>query len=150
MAASVLCRRTAVLCRTFRGIAPVPAGCQSGTVQQTAAYNPKPLRLNLRDPHIPDKLSERTPEWQKTARYDGKLFGRYGSVSGVEPTALWPSHEQLDGHHRGGEAVAASAGGDAEEHRAEGEGGDREATGQVSQVHAAIIGQASLPAPSNV
>ncbi|XP_053300126.1 growth arrest and DNA damage-inducible proteins-interacting protein 1 [Pleuronectes platessa] len=97
MAASVLCRRTAVLCRTFRGIAPVPAGCQSGTVQQTAAYNPKPLRLNLRDPHIPDKLSERTPEWQKTARYDGKLFGRYGSVSGVDPAALWPSHEQLDG-----------------------------------------------------
>ncbi|XP_034450384.1 growth arrest and DNA damage-inducible proteins-interacting protein 1 [Hippoglossus hippoglossus] len=97
MAASVLCRRTAVLCRTFRGVSPQAAGCQCGTVLQTAGYNPKPLRLNLRDPHIPDKRSDATPEWQKTARYDGKLFGRYGSASGVDPTSLWPSPGQLDG-----------------------------------------------------
>ncbi|XP_060946309.1 large ribosomal subunit protein mL64 [Limanda limanda] len=96
MAASVLCRRTAVLCRTLRGISPGPAGCQAGNVVQTAAYNPARLRLNLRDPHIPDKLSEKTPEWQKTARYDAKLFGRYGSASGIDPASLWPSREQLD------------------------------------------------------
>lgn len=54
------------------------------------------MRLNLREPYIPDKDSERTPEWQKTARYDRKLFGRYGSASGIDPASLWPTHEELD------------------------------------------------------
>ncbi|XP_019968562.2 large ribosomal subunit protein mL64 [Paralichthys olivaceus] len=97
MAASVLCRRAAVLCRTLAGVPPNPAGCRCGSLLQTASYNPRPLRLNLTDPHIPDKLSDKTPEWQKTARYDGKLFGRYGSASGIDPASLWPSPEQLDG-----------------------------------------------------
>lgn len=63
---------------------------------QTASYNPKPLKLNLRDPFIPDRNSDRTPEWQKTDRYDRKLFGRLGSASGVDPASLWPNSEQLE------------------------------------------------------
>lgn len=65
-------------------------------MSQTAAYNPRPLKLNLHEPYLPDKDSEKTPQWQKTARYDRKLFGRYGSASGVDPASLWPSHEELD------------------------------------------------------
>ncbi|XP_036945369.1 growth arrest and DNA damage-inducible proteins-interacting protein 1 [Acanthopagrus latus] len=100
MAASMLCRRTAVLCRSLTGISSqktvLSASCRNGLLLQTASYNPKPLKLNLREPYIPDKDSEKTPEWQKTARYDRKLFGRYGSASGVDPASLWPSHEELD------------------------------------------------------
>uniref|UniRef100_UPI0037E7348B large ribosomal subunit protein mL64 n=1 Tax=Semicossyphus pulcher TaxID=241346 RepID=UPI0037E7348B len=100
MAASMLCRRTAVLCGTLKGISSsqtlLSASSQSGLLLQTASYNPKPLKLNLREPFIPDKYSEKTPEWQKTARYDKKLFGRYGSASGIDPASLWSSHEQLD------------------------------------------------------
>lgn len=96
----MLFRRTAVLCRTLKGSSPtkaiICATPQCGFLLPTASYNPRPLKLNLREPYIPDKDSERTPEWQKTARYDRKLFGRYGSASGVEPGSLWPSHEQLD------------------------------------------------------
>ncbi|XP_069566361.1 large ribosomal subunit protein mL64 [Brachyistius frenatus] len=100
MAAAVLCRRTAVLCRSLKGTssskAVLSASSQCGFLLQTASYNPKPLKLNLRDVYIPDKDSEKTPEWQKTARFDKKLFGRYGSASGIQPASLWPSHEQLD------------------------------------------------------
>ncbi|XP_073351056.1 large ribosomal subunit protein mL64 [Pagrus major] len=100
MAASILCRRTAVLCRTLTGISSsktvLSASCQNGLLLQTASYNPKPLKLNLREPYVPDKDSEKTPEWQKTARYDRKLFGRYGSASGIDPASLWPSHAELD------------------------------------------------------
>ncbi|XP_070779840.1 large ribosomal subunit protein mL64 [Enoplosus armatus] len=100
MAASMLCGRTAALCRTLKGISSsktvLSATCPSGLLLQTASYNPRPLKLNLREPYIPDKDSEKTPEWQKTARYDRKVFGRYGSASGIDPASLWPSHEQLD------------------------------------------------------
>ncbi|CAK6960258.1 growth arrest and DNA damage-inducible proteins-interacting protein 1 [Scomber scombrus] len=96
MAVSVLSWRTAVFCRSLKGISSSKAVIPVHSLLQTASYNPKPLRLNLRDPYIPDKNSEKTPEWQRTARYDGKLFGRYGSASGIEPASLWPSHEQLD------------------------------------------------------
>lgn len=89
-----------MLCRTLKGIPAsqtvLSVNPQSGLLLQTASYNPKPLKLNLREPFIPDKDSEKTPEWQKTARYDRKLFGRYGSASGIDPASLWPSREQLD------------------------------------------------------
>ncbi|KAF3699660.1 Growth arrest and DNA damage-inducible proteins-interacting protein 1 [Channa argus] len=73
-----------------------PVRTKCGLILPTASYNPKPLKLNLREPYIPDKDSEKTPDWQKTAHYDRKLFGRYGSASGIDPTSLWPSQEQLD------------------------------------------------------
>lgn len=92
MAASMLCRRTAALCGSFK---KVPSPC-CGVLLQTASYNPKPLWLNITKPYIPDRDSEKTPEWQKTAHYDAKLYGRYGSASGVDPTKLWPSHGRLE------------------------------------------------------
>ncbi|XP_019749071.1 growth arrest and DNA damage-inducible proteins-interacting protein 1 [Hippocampus comes] len=100
MAASVLCRRTLVGCHTFKWISTPKtlnsASYPSGTLLQTASYNPKPLKLNIRDPYIPDKSRNDTPDWQKTGKYDGKLYGRYGSRSGIDPASLWPSHTELD------------------------------------------------------
>ncbi|XP_041852994.1 growth arrest and DNA damage-inducible proteins-interacting protein 1 [Melanotaenia boesemani] len=100
MATSMLCRRTLELCRTLKGLsssmALLSVNYQRGSMLQTACYNPKPLKLNLREPYIPDKNNVKTPEWQKTAQYDAKLFGRYGSASGIDSASLWPSHEQLD------------------------------------------------------
>ncbi len=96
----MLCRRTVTLCRTINVISSsktvLSVNHRSGFLWQTASYNPKPLKLNLREPYIPDKDSEKTPEWQKTAHYDRKLYGRYGSASGIDPASLWPSHEELD------------------------------------------------------
>ncbi|KAJ8251813.1 hypothetical protein GJAV_G00225700 [Gymnothorax javanicus] len=99
MAASVVCRRL-VLSGFHRGISatkslsPVPLPC--GSILHTANYNPKPLKLNISRPHIPDKESERTPEWQKTAKHDRRLFGRYGSASGIDAAKLWPSPQELE------------------------------------------------------
>ncbi|XP_056143177.1 growth arrest and DNA damage-inducible proteins-interacting protein 1 [Lampris incognitus] len=100
MAASMVFRRTATFCGTFKGISSfktnIPANLQRGLLIQIAHYNPKPLKLNLRDPYIPDKENEKTPEWQKTFKYDRKLYGRYGSASGIDPATLWPTNEQLE------------------------------------------------------
>ncbi|RVE69118.1 hypothetical protein OJAV_G00074480 [Oryzias javanicus] len=97
MAVSLLCRRTGSFSiRLYSRKPALPPSPHCGFLLQTACYNPKPLKLNIRDPYIPDKDSERTPEWQKTAKYDRKLYGRYGSASGIDPASLWPSHEELD------------------------------------------------------
>ncbi|KAJ8345169.1 hypothetical protein SKAU_G00293620 [Synaphobranchus kaupii] len=100
MAASVLCRRLASLSGVLRAISSTkcisPGTSQCGCLLQIANYNPKPLRLNIKDPYIPDKGSEKTPEWQKTTKYDRKLFGRYGSASGVDTAKLWPSQGELE------------------------------------------------------
>lgn len=96
----MLCWRTAALCRTLKEFssskAVLSVNSQCGFLLQTASYNPRPLKLNIKGPYIPDKDSEKTPEWQKTAYYDKRLFGRYGSASGVDPASLWPTHEQLE------------------------------------------------------
>lgn len=96
----MLCKRIAILTRTLNRLSAsktlFTVYSQNGLFLQTACYNPKPLKLNLKEPYIPDKDSEKTPEWQKTAQYDRKLFGRYGSASGINPESLWPSHKQLD------------------------------------------------------
>uniref|UniRef100_A0A1A7YRT3 Large ribosomal subunit protein mL64 n=1 Tax=Iconisemion striatum TaxID=60296 RepID=A0A1A7YRT3_9TELE len=98
MAASALSLRASVFLRTLKASSKgvVSVNCRCGALLQTAFYNPKPLWLNLREPYIPDKKNEKTPEWQKTARFDRKLFGRHGSASGIDPGSLWPTHEELE------------------------------------------------------
>ncbi|XP_001345133.5 large ribosomal subunit protein mL64 isoform X1 [Danio rerio] len=91
MAASLLSRRTASSFSFTKLNSLLPAA-----VIQIANYNPRPLRLNLKDPYIPDKESERTPEWQKTEKFERRLFGRYGRASGVNPVKLWPSAARLE------------------------------------------------------
>ncbi|KTG03363.1 hypothetical protein cypCar_00018513 [Cyprinus carpio] len=91
MAASLLSKRTAL----FLGVSKLNSFLPA-VVQQIANYNPRPLWLNIKNPYIPNKESEETPEWQKTEKYERKLFGRYGSASGVEPAKLWPSHARLE------------------------------------------------------
>ncbi|XP_066497933.1 large ribosomal subunit protein mL64 [Hoplias malabaricus] len=95
MAASALRRRVTSLLGVCNVKYFLPVLSQSSLLQQIAGYNPRPLRLNLKDPYIPDKSSEKTPEWQKTERYDRRVFARYGRASGLDPGILWPSHEQL-------------------------------------------------------
>ncbi|KAI4881312.1 hypothetical protein NFI96_029928, partial [Prochilodus magdalenae] len=96
MAASLLSRRAASLLGVSKLTSFVPALSECGLLQQVAGYNPRPLRLNLKDPYIPDKSSEKTPHWQKTEHYDRKVFARYGSASGLNPAMLWPSPAQLE------------------------------------------------------
>ncbi|KAM9393965.1 large ribosomal subunit protein mL64 [Pholidichthys leucotaenia] len=99
MAASVLCRRPLALWRTLKPSSlktVLSVNSRGGFVFQSAWYHSRPLWLNLGNPYIPDKDSEKTPEWQKTAKYDRKLFGRYGSASGIDPARLWPSRKELD------------------------------------------------------
>ncbi|KAK2916818.1 hypothetical protein Q8A67_001192 [Cirrhinus molitorella] len=91
MAASLLGRRAALFFGFTKLNSFLPAA-----VQQIANYNPRPLWLNIKNPYIPNKESEKTPEWQKTEKYERKLFGRYGSASGVDPAKLWPSHTRLE------------------------------------------------------
>ncbi|KAG2471435.1 growth arrest and DNA damage-inducible proteins-interacting protein 1 [Polypterus senegalus] len=98
MAASVV-GRSALWTRGFvkrlRPSTPSPlAAC--GTILRVAFYNPRPLKLNLKDPYIPDRDSERTPEWQKSREFDRKLYGRHGSLSGVDAAVLWPTPEKLE------------------------------------------------------
>ena len=98
MAAPVLAVRTGILFRSFKNFTTlkpfIPAIPQYGV--QTANYHPKPLKWNLKDPYIPDKASERTPEWQRTDKFDRKLYGRYGEASGIDPATLWPTGEKLE------------------------------------------------------
>lgn len=96
MAASLLGRRGVTLLgfSSLKSFIPVVSG--NGVVQLIAEYNPKPLGLNLKEPYIPDRSSEKTPEWQKTDKYDRKVFARYGFASGVDPVKLWPTAAQLE------------------------------------------------------
>ncbi|KAM6957713.1 large ribosomal subunit protein mL64 [Aplochiton taeniatus] len=100
MATSLLSRRTALFCWAFRDISGfktvIPLSARCGMLQIIANYNAKPIKLNITKPYIPDRQSEKTPEWQKTAKYDRKLYGRYGSASGIDPATLWPSCTELE------------------------------------------------------
>lgn len=98
MAASILGRRAALLIDAISVSLNVlaPRICSCGGLQQIVRYHARPLNRNLKDPHVPDKENEKTPVWQKTAKYDRKLFGRYGSASGIDPATLWPSSKQLE------------------------------------------------------
>ncbi|TSK87531.1 Growth arrest and DNA damage-inducible proteins-interacting protein 1 [Bagarius yarrelli] len=96
MAASLLSKRNVVLLgfSSLKSFIPLVSG--NNVLQLIAGYNPKPIRLNLKDPYIPDRNSEKTPEWQKTEKYERKLFARYGFASGVDPVKLWPTAAQLE------------------------------------------------------
>ncbi|KAF4092722.1 hypothetical protein AMELA_G00024100 [Ameiurus melas] len=96
MAASLLSRRGVALLgfSSLKSFLPVVSG--NNVVQLIAGYNPKPLGLNLKEPYIPDRNSEKTPVWQKTEKYERKLFARYGFASGVDPVKLWPTASQLE------------------------------------------------------
>ncbi|XP_034046025.1 growth arrest and DNA damage-inducible proteins-interacting protein 1 [Thalassophryne amazonica] len=100
MASSALLWRPCLLHRTLKTVSLSKTvffpNTQCGILAQTANYNPKPLKLNLKKPYIPDKNNEKTPEWQKTEKYDKKLFAKYGFASGIDPAILWPTHEQLE------------------------------------------------------
>ncbi|XP_063080186.1 large ribosomal subunit protein mL64 [Engraulis encrasicolus] len=97
MAASVLGRRVAFLTDAVSVSLNIfsPKICSRAILLQSSGYHAKP-RFNGQEPYIPDKQSARTPEWQKTAKNDRKLFGRYGSSSGIDPSTLWPTPAQLD------------------------------------------------------
>ncbi|XP_062388007.1 large ribosomal subunit protein mL64 [Sardina pilchardus] len=97
MAASILGRRTALFTETisFSLNAFAPRICSCGVLQHFVSYHAKPFKLT-NEPYVPDKQNEKTPEWQKTAKYDRKLFGRHGLASGISPETLWPSPKQLE------------------------------------------------------
>ena len=120
---------TAACGLSVRGGAP-----DRGLQPQTAAAEPPgpahPGQAQRPDPGV----AEDGPVRREAVRPLRSRVGGRPRVAVAEPRAAGPDHH-------GGEAVAASARGDAEEHGAAGEGGDREATGQVSQGHASIIGQ---------
>ncbi|CAL8287439.1 unnamed protein product [Boreogadus saida] len=100
MAAPVLAVRTGILFRSFKTFTTlkpfIPVIPQYGVLTHTANYHAKPLKLNLKDPYIPDKTSEKTPEWQLTEKFDRKRYGRYGDASGIDPATLWPTDEKLE------------------------------------------------------
>ncbi|XP_077326442.1 large ribosomal subunit protein mL64 [Lithobates pipiens] len=60
-----------------------------------AGYHAKPVPLNLSGVYIPDPADPKTKAWQKGPAFEAKLYGRYGSASGVSPERLWPSPEEL-------------------------------------------------------
>ncbi|XP_078387577.1 large ribosomal subunit protein mL64 [Cetorhinus maximus] len=57
-----------------------------------AAYNARRLGLDLSGFYLPHAGS---PEWQRGPRALRKLYGRWGSASGVEAASLWPEPGQL-------------------------------------------------------
>ncbi|XP_006262378.1 large ribosomal subunit protein mL64 [Alligator mississippiensis] len=58
-------------------------------------YRAGPLKYSLGGVYQPDPDDPSTPKWQLQPAYKAKMFGRYGSASGVDPARLWPSPEQL-------------------------------------------------------
>ncbi|XP_072255651.1 large ribosomal subunit protein mL64 [Pyxicephalus adspersus] len=64
---------------------PVPA----------AGYHAKALKMNMTGVYIPDPQDPKTKDWQKGPAYEAKLYGKYGSLSRVNPAQLWPSPEKL-------------------------------------------------------
>ncbi|XP_020647359.2 large ribosomal subunit protein mL64 [Pogona vitticeps] len=59
-------------------------------------YNAKPVKRRVREPYRLDPDDPKTPFWQLTDAYRAKLYGRYGAASGIDPTKLWPTPEQLE------------------------------------------------------
>ncbi|KAG7264027.1 hypothetical protein CRUP_011356 [Coryphaenoides rupestris] len=86
---------TAALGRSFRTFFAlkrlIPASAPA------AGYHAKPPKASIgSEPYMPDRSSDKTPEWQLSHRFDRKLYGRYGDASGIEPATLWPSAAELE------------------------------------------------------
>ncbi|XP_068130399.1 large ribosomal subunit protein mL64 [Hyperolius riggenbachi] len=65
------------------------------TLQCAAGYHAKPRTTGFGGMYKPDPADPDIKEWHKGPKYEAKLYGRYGSASGVNPESLWPSPEQL-------------------------------------------------------
>lgn len=88
--------RTVALGRAFRTFLASKRSIPASVVP-SVGYHARPLKLNLGgEPYIPDKSSDKTPEWQRSHRFDRKLYGRHGDASGIEPATLWPSAAELE------------------------------------------------------
>ncbi|XP_075062828.1 large ribosomal subunit protein mL64 [Mixophyes fleayi] len=60
-----------------------------------AGYHARPRAWGLDRIYKPDPSDPETKEWHKGPAYEAKLYGRFGSASGVNPESLWPNQEQL-------------------------------------------------------
>ncbi|XP_040270926.1 growth arrest and DNA damage-inducible proteins-interacting protein 1 [Bufo bufo] len=60
-----------------------------------AGYHARPRTRGMDVIYKPDPNDPETKAWHKGPAYEAKLYGRYGSASGVNPEKLWPSPEQL-------------------------------------------------------
>ncbi|XP_035699199.1 growth arrest and DNA damage-inducible proteins-interacting protein 1-like [Branchiostoma floridae] len=93
--------RLAFLCN-FRVVSPclgssttsIFSRTQNDTCMQVARYRAPPFPLD-RSRYIPDKSDPKTPEFQKTLKFDRKLWGRHGEASGFDPSICWPTKAEL-------------------------------------------------------
>ncbi|OCT59351.1 growth arrest and DNA damage-inducible proteins-interacting protein 1 [Xenopus laevis] len=60
-----------------------------------ASYHARPRVWGLGGVYRPDPSDPETKKWQKGAKYEAKLYGRHGDISGVRPEGLWPSPQKL-------------------------------------------------------
>lgn len=60
-----------------------------------AGYHARPRIWGHPKIYKPDPNDPDTKAWHKGPAYEAKLYGRFGSASGVNPENLWPSPEQL-------------------------------------------------------
>ncbi|XP_066298321.1 large ribosomal subunit protein mL64-like [Branchiostoma lanceolatum] len=93
--------RLAFLCH-FRNLSPCLGSStasrysrtQNDSCVQVARYRAPPFPLD-RSRYIPDKSDPKTPEFQKTLKFDRKLWGRHGEASGLDPSICWPTKAEL-------------------------------------------------------
>ncbi|XP_078658396.1 large ribosomal subunit protein mL64-like [Branchiostoma floridae x Branchiostoma belcheri] len=93
--------RLAFLCH-FRNVGPCLGSStaskycrtQYDSCMQVARYRAPPFPLD-RSRYIPDKTDPRTPDFQKTLKFDRKLWGRHGEASGLDPSICWPTKAEL-------------------------------------------------------
>lgn len=60
-----------------------------------AGYHARARIWGHQNIYKPDPSDPETKAWHKGPAYEAKLYGRFGSASGVNPEDLWPSPEQL-------------------------------------------------------
>ncbi|KAF3846937.1 hypothetical protein F7725_004015 [Dissostichus mawsoni] len=99
MAASIVCGGHRCFFRSLNGI----SGSKRSFLQthrlcccRPASYNPKPLRLKLREPYIPDRSSEKTPDWQKRLGMTGSCSVATGPLRGSNQRLCGRTMRQLE------------------------------------------------------